>query len=175
MEVNSDLIYKNNISLMLLNSNCIKKRVKRELENLYKLFNDIVVDLQTNDSQGILKISICERIKNNKYKYEFIINENYPFVPPKIFYQNKPYINFLRIEYNKFFFDIFKKITGKTCLCCSSYTCTSNWTPAITMEKIIHEIYDFRKYRRDIINKLLADKIKFKYLVDDIELDCWLF
>ena len=39
---------------------------------------------------------------------------------------------------------------------------------------MVNEIRDMRKKKRNIINKYYADKIKDKYLIDDINLDEWL-
>ena len=174
MEINSDLINKNNETLMLLNTNCLKRRMKREIENLYKTFNNVFVSLDSNPC-GKIKITILETIQGKKHTYEFIINEHYPFKSPKIYYQHKPYENYLKIEYTKPFLNIFRKISKKECLCCTSYNCSSNWTPAITIEKIISEIYYVREIKRKVIHKFLADKIKMQYLIDDIDLDSWLF
>jgi ubiquitin-protein ligase len=165
MELNSDLF-------LSLNNNCVKRRVKREVETLYKTFKDITI---TIDSSNAIKITICDIRENKKYIYGFIINEHYPFRSPKIYYQNKAYGDYLRTNYSKHFFEIFRKQTGKECFCCSSYTCANNWTPAITMHKIIDEIDRVREAKRNVINKIMADKIKAKYLIDDVELDCWLF
>jgi hypothetical protein len=61
------------------------------------------------------------------------------------------------------------------CLCCSSILCPANWTPAIRIIKIIEEAEKIKKYRRLIINRLLAKKIIVKYLISDINLYQWLF
>ena len=56
-----------------------------------------------------------------------------------------------------------KKIKGQDCLCCHSINCTANWSPAIRLHRIIDEIKDTIKFKKDIINLLLAEKIKKKY------------
>jgi len=183
MVINSDLICRNNDNLLLfLNNNLtILKRLKKELDILYELFDYVEVSksfdgiVLKSGKKEILKIIVYETINQNKYKYEFIINNNYPFVSPNIFYQNYPYSDYLRPKYNKKHFKIFNKITNKNCLCCASYICSLNWTPATTLNNIIKEIHQVRKDRRNVLNKIFADIIKTKYLIDDIDLDGWLF
>ena len=171
MEVNSDTIKKNDFILSQFSSKCISKRIKRELDGLYKLFIDIDVSIE-NDN---LKIVIKEI--NNKYKfmYGFLITQNYPFSPPKIFFQNKPYYDFLKGNYTESQISFIKEKTGKQCLCCSSYSCHYNWTPAVTINKIINEINIIKVLKRHIINMILTNKIKKKYLVDDIDLLSFLY
>ena len=41
--------------------------------------------------------------------------------------------------------------------------------------KIFLEIEEFKQIKRNIVRKLLLDKVKEKYLVKDIDLDSWLF
>lgn len=153
----------------------VKRRLKRELESLYLLFNNNVI-ISNDASKNLLKVTITEIIDNKKQQYDFIINNNYPFVSPKIFYQNRPYLDFLKVNYNnKYELALVRKINGRDCFCCQSLNCSENWSPAFTLDKIINEIHRIKQTKRAIINKLLADKIKFRYLIDDIDLDSWLF
>jgi hypothetical protein len=170
--INSDLVYKNNEIFANMKNNYITKRVKKEVAILYELFDDVKVSF-TED--GFLKITVNEINENKIYKYEFILIQHYPFISPKIYYQNKPYADYLRVYYSKHNFNIFRKITGKDCFCCSSYNCPYNWNPGVNIKKIIEEICKIRQAKRNVINKIIADKIKEKYLLDDINLDCWLF
>jgi ubiquitin-protein ligase len=171
MEINSDLIKNNEDVLLQFNSNCIKRRIKRELEGLYKIYNNITLSINNSE----LKVSICEIINNKRQKYDFIMSQNYPFTCPKIFYQNRPYIDFLKVNCTKSEILLTKKVTGHECFCCHSLNCKDNWSPAITLQKIVNEIYSIKSYKRTMVNKLIADKIKLKYLIDDINLDEWLF
>jgi ubiquitin-protein ligase len=171
MEINSDLIKKNDYILSQYGSKCISKRIQRELEGLYKIFNDITVSMDPNG----IKIDIKENINNKNYIYGFLITQNYPFTSPKIFFQNKPYIDFLKVNYTKSQFSLIKQVTGKECFCCSSYNCPENWSPAVTVHKIVIEINRMKQLKRNIINKIFADKIKQKYLINDIDLDTFLY
>jgi ubiquitin-protein ligase len=173
MEITNDIIKNNNLVLEKYANNAVRKRIKKEIDAMYSLFNEIIVSV---DSSSNLKVIVVEYNNNKKQKYHFIIDNNYPFVPPKIFFQNRPYIDFLKVNHSsKELFHLFKKITGKECLCCHSFNCRDRWSPAITIKIIINEICWFKQEKRKVLNKLLADKIKNKYLIDDINLDEWLF
>jgi hypothetical protein len=45
----------------------------------------------------------------------------------------------------------------------------------MTLIHIIDEINLFRNYKKNIVNKIMADKIKEKYLIFDIDIESWLF
>jgi ubiquitin-protein ligase len=171
MEINSNTVNNNNLILEKYSSSAIRRRLKREIDAMYPLFNEIIV----SEHQDNLKVTVIEFTNNKKQNYGFIINNNYPFVPPKIYFQSRPYLDFLKINYSKESSNLFKKITGKECLCCHSFNCIDKWSPAITLKKIIDEICLFKQEKQNVINKLLADKIKDKYLITDIDLDSWLF
>ena len=159
--------------LDLISSNCLKKRLKREFIKFAD--NELLQILSVRtDERKLPIVSIADINGDNVAVYEFHVSGNYPFCPPKVFINGIAYIDFLRIK-TRHFTNILKKITGFSCLCCHSYLCGENWTPTITIEKFINEIRFFRKNRRNIVNKYYADLIKDKYLVDDINLDEWLY
>jgi len=153
----------------------VKKRIIRELKDLYKHYNVIVSDIDKDyNKNDTVTVSIFEELNGKQQSYKFIINMNYPFVAPSVYYNNKKYSELLRCKsiYESNMLTLVKKIG---CLCCSSYTCSNNWSPAVTMNHIINEIKYFKKCKRDIIYKIIADKIKCKYLIDDIDLESYLF
>jgi hypothetical protein len=49
------------------------------------------------------------------------------------------------------------------------------WSPLLTLLKIIDEVNLFRTYKKNIVNKIMSDKIKDKYLIADIDIESWLF
>jgi hypothetical protein len=187
----------NQIILSSFSGVSIRRRVQRELDKLYPLFTDVVIskvdEAQSDDTLdilselrrrdrpagfgGSLRISIRDKTENNiPQKYEFVLTENYPFVPPKIWYQGRLYTEFLKTGFrSKPGLDLFRRVVGKDCFCCHSLTCADNWSPSITISVIMEEIRRVKSARQNIINKLLADKIKARYLVPDIDLDCWFF
>jgi ubiquitin-protein ligase len=153
-------------------SQTLKKRIIRELEKLEESCSLISIenDINNKDINTILTILDTK----NRLIYSIIIDLNYPFRPPKIQINFRPYYEFLKISFVPFTENL-RKIHNINCLCCSTITCGDNWSPGFTINNLIKEIRSFKCYKRDLINKLLADKIKFKYLIDDIDLDIWLF
>lgn len=161
-----EFIELNNQQLEKINIRGIKSRIKNDCNVLYKDY-EVLIDVI---ERGEITIYVVEHIRNYNSKtnktsqrtYKFILTTNYPFHPPKIFVNEQPYANLLRIQgdYQK---DMVKKMRGQDCLCCHSLNCSVNWSPAIKLHRIIDEIKDTIKFKRDIINLLLADKIKKKY------------
>ena len=168
------LVDRNDKILLQLNPSTFRKRVKSELDRMYPNYDQI--DIEITDKEEV-RVTIYKIEPSNKlYTYGFIVPKYYPFRPPAIFYQNRPYIDFLRTQnITKMGTDIFRKVTGQRCFCCSSFNCGDNWKPGITLEKIIEEIRFIKRKKRDVVNKLMADKIKARYLVVDIDLDSWLY
>lgn len=162
----------NTAALEKYGSLAIRRRLTRELEPLYSVF--LKIEIQLNELSN-LKVTIYEKVGVCIHKYEFIISENYPFVKPEIFFQNRLYREFLQITHNHVGRKTFKTTTGLDCLCCNSITCSANWSPALTLNKIIEEIHNYRRLKRNVLNKVFADIIKRKYLINDIDFDAWLF
>jgi len=156
--------------------NTVKKRIKRELEKLDENCSLISIDLDPNDKErtGEKKPVFNIYDNSNGLIYSLTLDSSYPFRPPKIKINFTPYYEFLKISFLPFSENL-RKIHKINCLCCATITCGDKWTPAFTINTLINEIRSFKSYKRDLINKMLADKIKLKYLIDDIDLDCWLF
>jgi len=155
--------------------NCTSnKAIKKRLINEYKLLFDTYDDIEVKFTENNLVFSVLEIINNNKFVYGFKIEDNYPFVPPKIFYQNRPYIDYLKIE-NMNILNQLKSNFGIDCFYCSSYACKNNWSPAVTINHIINEIKKFKNYKNYMLYKLFSIKIKDKYLIDDIDILSWIF
>ena len=171
--MDEQLIENNTKILMSFDQRVIRGRVRIELERMYHDFAQITIEINDKSRPVIIVYDINEY--NKLQKYEFAICEDYPFKPPSIFFQNRPYKEFLQISHSPQELKLFKKISGLDCLCCSSITCVGNWSPGYMMTNIIDEIRKIREYKRNVIIKIIADKIKKQYLIEDIELDSWLF
>ena len=151
--------------LELIKNKGLKNRVKNECNVLYKIYHNVVIKVDTNKDTDIndkLTIEAVEFINANVRTYKFIITSQFPFHPPKMFVNNRSYAEIMRIkgDYEK---TMIKKIKKQDCFCCRSVCCFSNWSPAIKLFNVINEIKDILKFKRDIVNLLLADKIKNKY------------
>ena len=109
----------------------------------------------------------------NEEKYGFVFKNTYPFQPPQIYYNGNSYLDLLRITDNDER-KIVRKYKKKDCLCCDSYDCPDNWSPSINLTSIVDEIKNIVKFKKAIAHILLADKIKKKYLIDDIDINSYL-
>lgn len=158
----------------------IKRRIMRELVELKKLNAYIRVeyiereDTSYNNISRHFIINITIMLKNENNIYNFEITNDYPFRSPNKFTINyRPYIEYLKIYSSKTIQEL-KIYKGLSCLCCNSISCPYKWTPTTNIIMCINEFKKFKKYRRDIINKLFAEKIKKQYLLQDINLLEWL-
>ena len=156
------------------NRTAVTKRLKRELDVFFTPEWNLSVEY-LSESSG-LKITIIRLAAQTQSKYVFMINNNYPFTPPTLYFQDRPYMDFLR-QSCKYANSrkILKKVAGLECFCCSSMVCNSNWSPSITFSKIIREVDYYKEKKHDVVNSLIAGVIKRKYLIADIDLDSWLY
>ena len=155
--------------LSLITSRPINRRLKREFEGLIDLY-DITNVEYTNKGEFSLTI----KKKDNNTSFCFIFPNTYPFTPPTIKINNKSYYDFLNLKTVRFNM-VVKYLKGYNCLCCQSLLCRDHWSPAFTIKKLLDEFDEYKLLKISIIKKLLTDKIKEKYLIQDIDLDSWLF
>ena len=143
-----------------------KIRIKKECALLCKTYDNLFLSCVSS-----IKIELT--IIENTSKYTFILNNFFPFRPPQIYYNGEPYLEFLRLkcDFQKKLVKTYKK---KDCLCCDSYSCDGNWAPSIKLLDVIQEIKSIVDFKRSMVNVLLADKIKRKYLIADIDINSFL-
>ena len=154
------IIESNNQILNEKKNNISVKRIIRECNSLYSIYPSVVVNIVSDE----MTITVSENINNKTYNYKFVLRDGYPFKPPRIFFNGRPYIDFLKMngDYEK---KMVKKVRGQDCLCCYSVNCAENWTPAIQLNAIIDEIKRTLQFKRDVINSFLGLKIEQKYNV----------
>jgi len=149
----------------------IKKRIVNEIVEFKK--NNAYVHLEfeenyTHFHQSTIKINIVPNEDNNIYS--FILSKNYPFTPPIKFCINyKDYKQYLKVDSPKTMNEL-RIYNDIKCFCCSSIYCSGNWSPGLKMQNMMNEFKQIKKYRRDIINRLLAKKIVDKYLIPDLNI-----
>jgi len=141
------------------------RRIANDCKKLYEKYPNFVL----SNNSGNVELIVTE----NEEKYGFIFNSSYPFKPPKIYYNGKSYLDLLRITDNDER-NIVRRYKKKDCLCCDSYDCHDNWSPSINLTSIVDEIKNIVKFKKTIVYILLADKIKEKYLIDDIDINSYL-
>jgi hypothetical protein len=148
------------------NIKCVSnRRIAIDCKKLYEKYPNFIL----SNNSGNVELIVTE----NEENYGFVFDICYPFKPPKIYYNGESYLDLLRIN-NKEEKNVLKKYRNKDCLCCDSYYCHDNWSPAINLLIIIDEIKEIVKLKKTIIHILLADKIKKKYLIDDIDINSYL-
>ena len=170
-----------NEKLSIISQPNLRKRLKRELidlvinKNIELHFIDINLnDDSIEDSNGYDKGYYFYKL--NVYTisnfYRFYIPPSYPFAPPKLNINYKPYMSLLR--HNNYTDNLYKYKKIR-CFCCETVLCGNNWNPVITIGKIIDEFNAFKKYSKEISHRIIVDVIKRKYLVEDLNLIDWLY
>ena len=157
-----------------ITSTCMRKRIIREITDVFESTEETNIHIEPiqYDEKGLPIITMID-FNQSIYICQFNIPDGYPFRCPKIKVNYMDYNLFLQIR-TPAFLRLLRDLTGLNCLCCNSYLCGEKWTPAIRLIHIVREIKIMGLYKRDIINKYFADKIKERYLIDDIDLDSWL-
>lgn len=145
----------------------VGRRIKRECQLVKDKYDDLFVEYNSNSE-------ILVGFKRSRNQYIFIIEPNYPFTAPRVTINGLSQHEFFRLPSNRFI-TILQYITGLDCLCCNSMLCKNNWAPALTLDKVINQLEEYKTIKHNIQLKILADKIKEKYLNRDIDLDSWLF
>lgn len=155
------------ISEIKLIPNPINRRIKRECQTMRHNYDEIVVEYTDNGN-------IIVSFKKLHNKYIFDIPGNYPFTSPRLYINEMEHNRFLNLGSSRFT-TVLKYVSGLDCLCCHSFLCKNNWSPAVTMDLVIKQMEEYKTYKYSIFIKLILDKIKEKYLNRDIDLDSWLF
>lgn len=152
-----------------------KRRITNELVEFVKSGAYIHVEYQENFIQFNRSTIIITILPNTSdIIYHFTISNEYPFKPPIKFSVNyKDYKKYLKIDSQKTLNElrVYNKIQ---CLCCNTISCGEHWSPSLKMQHFIDEFNKIKKYRRNIINRLLTVKIINKYLISDINIIQWL-
>lgn len=173
------------------------KRVNKEIEKIntidcnehVRTFFDKLKFYIIFDEVSILQIEM-----NNKILLRLMIPREYPFKPYKIYYHDLSddiYDAYLyKININKkfdpkvlyFFYTClygvktkFLKLNNNECYCCNSFTCYTNWSPALTLTNVLleyNEVAFIKKYS-NWYNYLYLENIHsslnhFNKLPDDI-------
>lgn len=159
--------------LLIINNTGVRRRIKHEIQKLIKqnicIEDDIKIDKYNNIEYNIE----FTNLHDNK-NYKFIISNYYPFNAPKI-YINDKYIIFNHQIKNLTFNKLLKKYTGIECFCCETIICGNNWTPSFTFTDILNDINKYRNTREQILNHIIVDVIKRKYLIGEINIIEWLY
>lgn len=172
MDLNKDKDIISEVKLQIEELLYANKRMAREYQNLIKTYNTI--EIFYNYELSVISFVIYSNTENVlEYKITMSI-DSYPFIPPKIYYKDNPYISFLKMPTQRFQ-SALKQLTNKECLCCDSFCCRDKWSPCFTITHIIEEINNIRKIKKNIILKVLIEQVKLTYLIDDIDICSYIF
>ena len=161
------------------------KRINHEIKRIdpFLTLNNLSISFERHNERNIVSI-----FQNNNLIMDIHIPNEYPFKPYNItllkkykhtrHYQDDKCIQIHdTINYNKWLSNIkiinnkyhklfmsnllgnnFTISNNSCCFCCSSLTCSSNWNPALTIEKGIIE------YKKFLIYKLYSSPLMINYL-----------
>ena len=169
-----------NIDLSIIIQSSLRKRIKRDLELLINdnyLHEDSLISIEINTDKRLMdrqsyKIEFCNY--KDYRTYELIVPRDYPFYPPKLKINYKPYSEYHNIDAIEFR-QALLKFKGIRCFCCETILCGNNWGPQFTFKKILEEVEYFREAVREISYRVIIDVIKRKYLINDINIIEWLY
>jgi ubiquitin-protein ligase len=166
--------------LDVIKNNNVKRRLIKEFNIIKNKFgeNIYILDVHLNDNnlndeyrRFDYSIIIYDYDKNRNY--EIFIKNAYPFSPPKLILNGRPYNYYLKNSTNAFR-DILYKFTRFRCFCCETILCPDNWSPSFTILDIIKEVNRFHDVCLEFAYRTLVDIIKRKYLINDINLIQWI-
>lgn len=158
------------INLENIPSKSIYKRLMREL-NLYK---DKFISLKLEYREPEYYFYLIDKTNYKYNNYCFILKSDYPFVSPRLMINGISYYDFCRTN-SQYNLNLVKLMSGLRCLCCDNILSRDKWNPGYTIDKIVDEINLFRTYKKNVIYSIMIKKIKLKYLLEDIDLDSWLY
>jgi len=145
----------------------INARIVNEFGNLLHQCDSINYKHQNNGLYVTVKI--------NQNSYCLNLSRDYPFkMPTNISYNGLDYYKLL-ITHSDEAKDCLKRFYYRDCLCCSSMICNSNWMPTINICHIINEINNVVKIKKEIMIRMLCNRIRIKYTCYFAELEKYLF
>lgn len=164
--------------LNIVSEYTIKKRLKQEIKQLINT-NYIQYCFSLNKDNKNYKINNIKTytLKFFHYEtnmfYEFVIPLGYPQYPPKLILNNKPYIDYLKMD-NCAFREFLYKYNYDLCFYYVSKL-YSKWDFSVKMKDIIDEVNNFKQICHKVTHHVIINVIKRKYLIDDINIMEWLY
>lgn len=124
------------------------KPIPRNIRFINETFRDYNEDHDDDDANNKIKFKIL--VGN----ITMLIEDTYPFRPPTIHINDKPYNQFM-ITHNKIIKQMYEKLeqnSNKCCCCvwCNSIAYKNNWLPSNRLYAILLEIDHMNKIKRTI-------------------------
>jgi len=147
----------------------LKKRLTNELIEFKK--ENAYINVEDNEGNGFILTIVPD---TEDTVYTFYITRDFPFnAPARVLINHRNIKSYFRIHSQKTL-DELKMYYNINCLCCHSIACNNNWTPIYKLSYFIDEFRKVKKYRRDIINRILVKKIVEKYSLEQFNIIEWL-
>ena len=119
------------------------RRIIKEIEYIQENKKEIFISIKSG-----VKLNVFLEYKKNYFiSFDIILGNEYPFAPVKIeyFLNNEKKFDYFSSKDMYSYIDllglsscVFEDLINDTnclCLCCSSYTCITNWNPKIRLYK----------------------------------------
>ena len=154
--------------LYKIQHNLIRRRLINEYKHLRSKYTYISITISNYKTTTVT--IICN---NNRFK--FIIGEHYPFIQPIALINGIVYTEHLCIP--------FTRLLSTENILYSKYSrykshmslCHNNWSVSCTINQIIDECNELMLIKTNILLTIMVDKLKDKYLLQDINIIEWLF
>ncbi len=141
------------------------RRINSELHEILNIYSKVICEKE-NDN-------IIFNFKVDDFNIFFKMKNDYPFKPPITKINNYDYITLIGNTNSHYLNEI--KGTKGICLCCISLLCSNNWCPVIKLLDIINEIKYNLNIKKNIVKRILIDKVTDKYLNRDISIKIKMF
>jgi hypothetical protein len=103
-----------------------------------KRWNVELLDFHKKKEYKDIQMNLCnDKVRVKIDNYTFILSNKYPFYPPKVMIQNKPYLNYLKYPTSERIQDILH-VHKISCMCCSFISNRNMWSPANQIKDILH-------------------------------------
>jgi len=153
----------------LYNQNIYKTRFSSEIMNVLTKYNNIKIEISENK-----KIVMNVNIQN--YNISLELDYYYPFTEPIVLIDNDFISDFYKLPSNRMYQNLAdNNLSSNCCFHCSSIISKRNWSPVRKVVDIIEEINNIINIKKKIYFSILINKIKTKYLIDDINIFKYLF
>jgi ubiquitin-protein ligase len=135
----------------------MKYRINKEINDLIQKFK--TVNVEYNFEKNHIHITV-----DSKIMIEFFITNDYPFKPPIVMINKKPYDEFIMCKSSRIMHMIY--CNEGFCPCCDSILMEKKkWYPLCFLETILNEIDKIR-----IIKNKIKYHLALKYIFDKINL-----
>ena len=151
-----------------------EKRILHEISTILYEYEHVNIN-KNNDN---INIEIFENKNKNNNKITLIIDQNFPFNLDYVFINNTPYENYIKLSHNKYikhpYINLYNTLYNlyNNILKCNLNI--NNWTACCALKKTIDQIINIIDLKDKIKYYRLVNKIKDKYLIEDIDIFSYL-